>query len=64
MSDTPRNSLLIDGPVGQIELLIDHPAGPPKGGLVSHPQPRNRLASTFQVMCLRGKIDEPLAGQR
>ena len=40
MSDTPRNSLLIDGPVGQIELLIDHPAGPPKGVvLVSHPQP-------------------------
>ncbi|PRN02684.1 MULTISPECIES: alpha/beta hydrolase [unclassified Pseudomonas] len=40
MSDTPRNSLLIDGPVGQIELLIDNPAGPPKGVvLVSHPQP-------------------------
>ncbi|MFF7066349.1 alpha/beta fold hydrolase [Pseudomonas sp. NPDC008258] len=40
MSDTPRNPLLIDGPVGQIELLIDYPAGPPKGlVLVSHPQP-------------------------
>ncbi|AFO47869.1 MULTISPECIES: alpha/beta hydrolase [Pseudomonas] len=40
MSDTPRNPLLIDGAVGQIELLIDYPDGPPKGlVLVSHPQP-------------------------
>jgi len=40
MSDALRNPLLIDGPAGQIELLIDHPAGPPKGVvLVSHPQP-------------------------
>lgn len=31
MSDAPRNPLLIAGPAGQIELLIDHPAGPPKG---------------------------------
>ena len=31
MSDTPRNPLLIDGAVGQIELLIDYPDGPPKG---------------------------------
>ncbi|MFP3334751.1 alpha/beta hydrolase, partial [Pseudomonas sp. SIMBA_064] len=40
MSDALRNQLLIDGPASQIELLIDHPAGPPKGVvLVSHPQP-------------------------
>ncbi|MDD2007492.1 alpha/beta hydrolase [Pseudomonas putida] len=40
MSDTPRNPLLIDGAVGQIELLIDYPDGPPTGlVLVSHPQP-------------------------
>ncbi len=40
MSDAPRNPLLIDGPAGQIELLIDYSAGPPKGVvLVSHPQP-------------------------
>ncbi|HEN8732452.1 alpha/beta hydrolase [Pseudomonas sp. FW305-E2] len=40
MSDTPRNPLLIDGAVGQIELLIDYPDGPLKGlVLVSHPQP-------------------------
>lgn len=40
MSDIPRNTQLIDGPIGQIELLIDYPVGPPKGlVLVSHPQP-------------------------
>lgn len=35
-----RSELMIPGPVGQIQLLIDHPATAPRGVvLVSHPQP-------------------------
>ncbi|WP_306580353.1 alpha/beta hydrolase [Pseudomonas sp.] len=40
MSSTEREEVLIDGPVGRIQLLVDHPEGQPKGiVLVSHPQP-------------------------
>ncbi|MDZ3991632.1 alpha/beta hydrolase [Pseudomonas sp. Teo4] len=40
MSNEPRNELLIQGPVGQIQLLIDYPDAPAKGVVVlSHPQP-------------------------
>lgn len=40
MSSTEREELLINGPVGRIQLLVDHPDGEPKGiVLVSHPQP-------------------------
>lgn len=40
MPDEDRNPLLIDGPAGRIQLLIDAPAGPPRGvAMVSHPQP-------------------------
>ncbi|QXH53838.1 alpha/beta hydrolase [Pseudomonas fakonensis] len=40
MSSTEREEVLIDGPVGRIQLLVDHPEGQTKGiVLVSHPQP-------------------------
>lgn len=40
MSNTERNEVLIDGPVGRIQLLMDYPDGQPKGvALISHPQP-------------------------
>lgn len=40
MSSIERQQVLIDGPVGRIQLLVDHPDSQPKGiVLVSHPQP-------------------------
>ncbi|MBC3479532.1 alpha/beta hydrolase [Pseudomonas sp. SWRI59] len=40
MSDEKRSERLIEGPAGQIELIIDEPSGPPRGVVVvSHPQP-------------------------
>ncbi|MCO8168624.1 alpha/beta hydrolase [Pseudomonas sp. 21LCFQ02] len=40
MSDSERKQILIDGPVGHIQLTIDHPCKTPKGVvLLSHPQP-------------------------
>ncbi|MFV3290401.1 alpha/beta hydrolase [Pseudomonas sp. NY11955] len=40
MSQLDREELLIDGPVGKLHLLLDHPSIPPKGvAIVSHPQP-------------------------
>lgn len=40
MADEVRSEQLIDGPAGQIQLLVDEPAGPVRGVvLVAHPQP-------------------------
>lgn len=40
MSQLDREELLIDGPVGKLHLLLDHPSTSPKGVvIVSHPQP-------------------------
>lgn len=40
MSQLNREELLIDGPVGKLHLLLDHPSTSPKGvAIVSHPQP-------------------------
>ncbi|MCX2888427.1 MULTISPECIES: alpha/beta hydrolase [Pseudomonas] len=40
MSRLDREELLIDGGVGKLHLLLDHPPTPPKGvAIVSHPQP-------------------------
>jgi alpha/beta superfamily hydrolase len=40
MSQLDCEELLIDGPVGKLHLLLDHPSTLPKGGaIVSHPQP-------------------------
>lgn len=40
MSQLDCEELLIDGPVGKLHLLLDHPSTSPKGGaIVSHPQP-------------------------
>ncbi len=35
MSQLDREGLLIDGPVGKLHLLLDHPSTSPKGGLSS-----------------------------
>lgn len=32
MSQLDREGLLIDGPVGKLHLLLDHPSTSPKGG--------------------------------
>lgn len=40
MSQLDREELLIDGPVGKLHLLLDHPSTSAKGvAIVSHPQP-------------------------
>lgn len=40
MTDQARSEQLIQGPAGQIQLLVDEPTGPVRGvALVAHPQP-------------------------
>jgi hypothetical protein len=60
---TPRNAerLIVDGPVGALEVVVDVPAAPPRGiALVCHPHPlqggtmdnkvAHTLAKTFHAM--------------
>jgi hypothetical protein len=41
MSQLDREGLLIDGPVGKLHLLLDHPSTSPKGGGYRQPSATN-----------------------
>ena len=50
MSPTAATAVLIPGPVGDIDTLIDHPQGEPRGiALVGHPHPLFGGANTNKV---------------
>ena len=49
MSLVREEKILIDGPVGQIEVLMDNPGAPRGIALVAHPHPIGGGAATNKV---------------